>query len=644
MHELYLWPFADAVRAGVGSVMCSYNQVNNSYACQNSKMLNGLLKDELNFQGFVMSDWSGQLTGVASAAAGLDMTMPGDTAFNTGFSFWGANLTLAVVNGTVPEWRIDDMAMRIMAAYFKVGRLIEHEPPINFDAWTFDTYGPRHWAVGQDNEQINWHVDVRADHAKVARQVAAAGTVLLKNNGILPLRKPKQVAVFGSDAGSNPDGPNGCSDRGCDNGTLAIGWGSGTANFASLITPEAALLFRAVQEGSGFQSLLIDYPSDDPNTQGGNGGTAIPTVASQADTVSIVFVNANSGEGYINVGGNAGDRNNLTLWHSGDDLIKNVSSVCSKTVVVIHSVGPVQVDSWYKNPNVSAIVWAGLPGDQSGNAIVDILYGDVNPSGKSPFSWISDRTQLPDVVYNATNGDLGPQIDYVEGNFIDYRALDKKNITPSFEFGFGLSYTTFEYSNLRIQKRDAGPYKPTSGKTRQAPTFGTFSTNLADYLFPATVRHVWQYIYPYFNTTDAAAISGSSDYGEAASKFLPPHANDGQPQNRLRSSGQPGGNPGLWDVLYTATASVKNTGKVGGAEVAQLYVSLGGPDDPKVQLRGFEKLSIQPGETAELRVDITRRDLSNWDVVSQDWAISSCAKTVYVGSSSRNLPLSAQLE
>ncbi len=96
--------------------MCSYNQINNSYGCQNSKLLNNILKDELGFQGFIMSDWQAQHAGVSTALAGLDMTMPGDTLFNTGYTYWGTNLTLAVVNGTVPEWRIDDLALRIMAA------------------------------------------------------------------------------------------------------------------------------------------------------------------------------------------------------------------------------------------------------------------------------------------------------------------------------------------------------------------------------------------------------------------------------------------------------------------------------------------------------------------------------------------------
>src|SRR3569833_2089682 len=115
------------------------------------------------------------------------MTMPGDTEFNTGLSFWGTNLTLAVINGTVPQWRLDDMAMRIMAAFFKVGMTVD-QPPINFDSWTLDTYGPIHFAAGEGHQQINWHVNVQGTHASLIREIAATGTVLLKNTGSLPLK------------------------------------------------------------------------------------------------------------------------------------------------------------------------------------------------------------------------------------------------------------------------------------------------------------------------------------------------------------------------------------------------------------------------------------------------------------------------
>lgn len=106
MHELYLWPFQDALKAGAANIMCAYNRVNNSYACQNSKILNGLLKTELGFEGFVVTDWNAQHAGVAAALAGLDMAMP------DGQSFWGNNFTEAFTNGSVPESRLDDMAIR----------------------------------------------------------------------------------------------------------------------------------------------------------------------------------------------------------------------------------------------------------------------------------------------------------------------------------------------------------------------------------------------------------------------------------------------------------------------------------------------------------------------------------------------------
>lgn len=106
LHELYLWPFADAVRAGTGSIMCSYNRLNNSYACQNSKSLNGILKEELGYQGFVVSDWYGQHGGLASAEAGLDMAMPESDGF------WAGGLVTMVNNGSLPVDRLDDMATR----------------------------------------------------------------------------------------------------------------------------------------------------------------------------------------------------------------------------------------------------------------------------------------------------------------------------------------------------------------------------------------------------------------------------------------------------------------------------------------------------------------------------------------------------
>ena len=640
MHELYLWPFADAVRAGVGSIMCSYNQVNNSYACQNSKLLNGILKDELGFQGFIMSDWQAQHAGAATAVAGLDMSMPGDTTFNTGFSFWGGNLTLAVINGTVPAYRIDDMAMRIMAAFFKVGNSPGKQVPTNFNSWTRDTYGYRQAAAKENWERVNCQVDVRADHAKHIRESAAKGTVILKNSGSLPLSKPKFLAVIGEDAGPNLKGPNGCDDRGCDDGTLAMLWGSGTAQFPYLITPDSAIQRQAIEDGSRYESVLSNYQ-----------WTATEKLVSQPDVTAIVFVNADSGEGFINVDGNEGDRNNLTLWKNGDDLIKNVSAICPNTIVVIHSVGPVLVTDWYRNPNITAIVWAGLPGQESGNSMTDILYGKTSP-GRSPFTWGPTRESYgTDVLYQPNNGKGAPQDTFTEGNFIDYRHFDKVALgngsgAPIFEFGYGLSWSTFSYSNLQVQKHNVLPMQPPSGKTIAAPTFGKFSTDLKDYAFPSYIRFISQFIYPWLNCTNSGKeASGDPHYGQKAEEFLPHGATEGKPQPRLASSGEPGGNRQLWDVMYTVTATITNTGRLMTDEVPQLYVSLGGDDEPLRVLRGFDRLErIAPGQSVVFSHELTRRDLSNWDTKVQNWVVTKAPKKVWVGSSSRNLPLSAYLK
>ncbi|KZF23538.1 glycoside hydrolase family 3 protein [Xylona heveae TC161] len=633
MHELYLWPFADAVRAGVGAVMCSYNQINNSYGCSNSYTMNYLLKSELDFQGFIMSDWQAHKSGVGDALAGLDMSMPGDVLFDTGTSFWGSNLTLAVVNGTIPEWRLDDMVTRIIAAWYKVGR-DKTQVPVNFNSWSKDTYGYLHPAVGYGYGVINEHVDVREGHGSLIRYLGSKSTVLLKNvNGTLPLTgKEKLTAVFGDDAGDNPYGPNGCGDHGCDNGTLAMGWGSGTADYPYLISPLTAIQNEVASNYGSIQSVTDNYAY-----------TQIQALAKQA-SVALVFVNADSGEGYINIDGNEGDRKNLTLWQGGDDLIQNVTAWCNNTIVVLHTVGPVLIESFVDNPNVTAILWAGLPGQESGNSIADVLYGRFNPGAKLPFTLGRNREDYgTDLMYEPNNGVDAPQQDFTEGVFIDYRAFDKAGIDPIFEFGFGLSYTTFNYSDLTVTKANAGGYTPASGQSAAAPVLGNYSTNLSDYLFPSDIDRVPLYIYPYVNSTNASASYGWNDYGNQGTSYIPPGAQDGSPQPIVPAGGAPGGNPGLYDVLYSVEATITNTGTVAGEEVPQLYVSLGGPNDPKVVLRGFERLSIQPGQSTTFHADLLRRDLSNWDSASQNWVITNYTKTVYVGSSSRKLPLSQTL-
>ncbi|CAL5867397.1 uncharacterized protein PFLUO_LOCUS1616 [Penicillium psychrofluorescens] len=634
MHELYLWPFVDAIRAGVGSVMCSYNQINNSYACSNSYTLNKLLKGELGFQGFVMSDWGAHHSGVGDALAGLDMSMPGDVLLGSPYSYWGTNLTIAVLNGTIPEWRIDDMATRIMAAYYKVGRDQIRTPP-NFSSWTRDVYGYEHFIVNENYIKLNERVNVQGDHANVIRKIGSDSMVLLKNNGALPLtHDEKFVAILGEDAGSNPYGANGCSDRGCDDGTLAMGWGSGSANFPYLITPEQAIqnevIFSSQGKGDVF-SVTDNWALDQ-----------MAATAAQAD-VSLVFVNADSGEGYINVDGNEGDRKNMTLWGNGEEVIKTAAENCNNVVVIMHTPNAVLIGDWAHNPNITAILWAGLPGQESGRSLVDVLYGRVNPGGKTPFTWGKSREAYgPPILTEPNNGKGAPQDDFTDGLYIDYRHFDKYDYQPIYEFGYGLSYSSFSFSDLEVTPLNGGSYSATTGMTKKAPVLGKIG-QASDYLFPKSIKRITQYLYPYLNSTNLRESSGDPDYGMPSKDYVPAGASDGSPQELLPASGSSGGNPGLFEDLFRITATITNTGKVAGDEVPQLYISLGGKDDPVRQLRAFDRLSIQPGQKIKWSTTLNRRDLSNWDTNSQNWLISKATKKVYVGNSSRKLPLSATL-
>lgn len=234
MHELYLWPFADAVKSGVASVMCSYNRVNGTYACENSKLLNGLLKQELGFNGYVVSDWFATHSGVASINGGLDMTMPGpvDTASAaTSNSYFGQNITWALNNNTVSVSRLDDMTRRVLAPYFLLGQDKEFPTPDPSNIYVLlRTYG-------YSPEALGFHPapparDVRGNHGKLIRKLGSAGVVLLKNtNATLPLVNAANIGVFGNDAADATDGlyfegtRPGAPKYGFDIGTLSVGGG-----------------------------------------------------------------------------------------------------------------------------------------------------------------------------------------------------------------------------------------------------------------------------------------------------------------------------------------------------------------------------------------------------------------------------------
>lgn len=562
MHELYLWPFANAVHAKAASIMCAYQRINGSYTCENSKAINGLLKGELGFQGYVMSDWGATHSGVSSIEGGLDMDMPGGigtygTIWEAG-SFFGKNVTSAVNNGTVPESRVDDMIIRIMTPYYWLGQ-DQDFPSVDPSGADLNTFSPRDTWTHEFNLTGERSRDVRGDHGDLIRKHGAAATVLLKNEDhALPLKAPKSIALFGNDAGEITEGF--LNQKDYEFGTLVAGGGSGTGRLTYLITPLAAINARAKQDGALVQQWLNNtlIASTDIRTLWN------PT----PPDVCLVFLKTWAEE--------AADRETLSVDWDGDAVVESVASQCNNTVVVTHSSG-INILPWANHENVTAILAAHYPGQESGNSIVDVLYGDVNPSGKLPYTIAhngSDYNAPPTTDVNTT-GVYDWQSWFDEKLEIDYRYFDTHNISVLYEFGFGLSYTSFELNDLTAEPVAEG----IASVPEQQPI-------------------------------------------------------------------QPGGNPALWETLYNASVSVTNTGDVGGATVAQLYVSL--PDSaptgtPPRQLRGFDKLFLAPGETGTATFELMRRDLSYWDVESQEWLIPEGEFTLSVGFSSRDLKQFAKI-
>lgn len=232
------------------------------------------------------------------------------------------------------------------------------------------------------------------------------------------------------------------------------------------------------------------------------------------------------------------------------------------------------VDEWIDNPNVTAVIYAGLPGQETGRSIVSILYGDINPSGRMAFTVAKNESDYGTLLNSTISWDYFPSINFTEGLYIDYRAFDREGIEPQFEFGYGLSYTTFSYSNLM--------------------------TNLV------------------FNET--------SEYPDSSVAVVQ------------------GGHPELWDVLVVVKCSVENTGSVDGAEVAQLYITIPAEDTPVRQLRGFKRVGpLASSESRQAVFELTRRDLSVWDVPAQQWRLAKGDYELFIGASSRDLRLNGTI-
>ncbi|KAG5657321.1 hypothetical protein KAF25_005885, partial [Fusarium avenaceum] len=561
LHELYLWPFADAIHAGTASIMCSYNRLNQTYACENPRILDDILRKELGFEGYVVSDWFAVHSGRESIEAGLDMNMPGpiDAAAirGSGNSYWGPkNITQMVEGGLVDERRIDDMIHRIMLPYYRLRQDVGFptvDPTLNLAlaAQLGVDFGTL--PIPKDIPSR----DVRADHASLIRKIGADGIVLLKNiNETLPLKTPKSIGIFGNDASPPTNGIVIPDSDPFQIGTLDIGGGSGTGRNTYLISPWEAIMAKAKQIDARVQYVFNNevLAADDFRSI-----YPIPDVC-------LVFLNTFASEDW--------DRTEFEADWNSTLVVENVARRCSNTVVVTHSAG-INTLPWAKNPNVTAILAAHLPGQESGNSVVDVLWGKVNPSGKLPYTIPEEVKDYDIPTANLSSSEIvSPgawQADFAEGQFIDYRHFDKFGTKPLFEFGFGLSYTSFEIQGT--------------------PKIAQLVKNIAEKPDPNA----------------GMAAGGNKDLWRPILAV----------KVRIANTGRVTGATVL--QLYLSFPD-------------------GAPEGTPVKvLRGFKKVVLKVGGSRVVKFELMRRDLSYWDVLSQSWVIPSGDFNLHIGFSSRDI-------
>lgn len=395
LREIYLPAFEKVVKqAQPWTVMCSYNKVNGTFASEHHYLLNEILKDEWGFEGLVVSDWGAIRNRVAALKAGLDWEMPGPQERRV------REVVEAVRSGELDEAVLDESVRRILGIVFKASQTVKKG--------TFDAEA----------------------HHELARQIAAEGMVLLKNNGLLPLKEQQHIAVIG---------------RSAENAHFQ-GGGSSHINPTRVAMP-----FRELQARAGNAELTYaeGYPGDNTFRQELIDQAATLAQAAEVALLYIALPTYKESEGY--------DRKDLDLTEQQVALIQAVASVQPNTVVVLNNGAPVAMSAWIDS--VAAVLEGWMMGQAGGAALADILFGRVNPSGKLAETFPLKLADTP--AHLNWPGEAG-QVRYGEGLFIGYRYYDAKQMPVLFPFGYGLSYTSFAYSNPKVS---AQTFKDVDGLT-----------------------------------------------------------------------------------------------------------------------------------------------------------------------------------
>ncbi|MFX1364955.1 MAG: beta-glucosidase [Promethearchaeota archaeon] len=479
LREVYLPHFRRCVEEGCATIMSAYNKLRGKYCGQNDYLLREILKKEWNFKGIVHSDWMyGVKDTVGGITGGLDVEMPRPKYYKY------RKIQKALQEGKISEVMINEAAGRVMRTILE---FITKEDPQDYDKSLLGCL----------------------NHRKVALEAAEKSMVLLKNErDTLPLTKNKisTMLILGEYANVKNTGDHGSSNVAVKN----------------VVTP-----LKGIQYHVGNEIKIVYDKGEDPKRA--------KNLAKKADAIVIIVGLNYKDEGeYIREFGTGGDRDKLSLHDKDIALIKEVAKENNNCVVVLIGGSAITMEEW--KDDVPSILVTWYSGVEGGNALAKILFGDINPSGKLPFTIPKDPNDLPFFDKNAD------EIEY--GYYHGYTLFDKKGYEPAFPFGYGLSYTTYHYSNLNVDVED--------------------------------------------------------------------------------------------DKII-ASVDVKNTGKVAGTEVVQLYIGFENSniDRPIKLLKGFKRIQLLPNELKNVRFEFVIKNLAWYNPESKSWEIEKINYGIFVGSSSK---------
>lgn len=486
LREIYFPAFETAVKkAQPYTFMCSYNQINGTFASENKWLLTDVLRGEWGFKGYVMSDWGAVNDRVKGLEAGLELEMPASGGDND------AMIVKAVKDGALEEKILDQAVERILRIIFEYA---DHRKPQEF-------------TMEKDHEG--------------AQHIAEESMVLLKNeNHILPLKTSEKAAFIGGFARNPRFQGGGSSHINCFK----------TTNVLDSVPCDAQVVYA---EG---------FPADRDFYDKALADEAVKAAA-EADK-AVIFAGlpeSFESEGY--------DRSHMRLPECQNRLITEILKVQPNTVIVLHNGSPVEMP-WLGE--IKGLLETYLGGQAGGAAAANILYGKINPSGKLAETMPLKLSDNPSYL----NFGGGEKVEYCEGIFVGYRYYDTKEMDVAFPFGYGLSYTTFAYSNLKLSME---------------------------------------------NPTEKDTVMVSAD--------------------------------------------VTNTGKSAGKEVVQLYIRdlTGSAIRPEKELKGFEKVFLEPGETKTVTMELNKRSFAWYNTELHDWFAASGDYEILVGASSRDIRLTETL-